>query len=129
MRWGEFEAAAPELASFLRERLTATGILLLGTLRADGWPRISPCEAYLVDGEMLLGMMPGSNLDKERAQYSPTNGIGTAGFPPFFGQSELKETRRSQKPLSARTWGFDSPSRHQLFVFESIGFLFGAPYR
>src|SRR5207248_6413607 len=60
MRWGEFAAAAPALASFLRERLGATGILLLGTLRADGWPRISPCEAYLVEDELLLGMMPGS---------------------------------------------------------------------
>ena len=34
-----------------------TGILILGTLRSDGWPRISPCEAYIVDGELMLGMM------------------------------------------------------------------------
>src|SRR5205807_1188953 len=37
------------------------------------------------------------------------------------------QTRRSQKPLSARTWGFDSPSRHQTFVFRSIGYLYGRP--
>jgi len=60
MRWSEFEALAPELGAFGRERLAATGIVLLGTIRADGWPRISPCEAYIVDGELLLGMMPGS---------------------------------------------------------------------
>ena len=60
MRWATFESAAPVLASFGRERILATGILLLGTLRADGWPRISPCEAYLVNEELLLGMMPGS---------------------------------------------------------------------
>jgi len=60
MRWGEFEVAAPEPASFFRARLTATGLLLLGTLRSDGWPRISPCEAYLAGGGLLLGMMPGS---------------------------------------------------------------------
>ena len=39
------------------ERIQATGILLLGTIRADGRPRISPCEPYVVDGELLLGMM------------------------------------------------------------------------
>jgi hypothetical protein len=31
--------------------------VLLGTNRADGWPRISPCEAFVVDGELMLGMM------------------------------------------------------------------------
>jgi hypothetical protein len=31
--------------------------VLLGTIRADGWARISPCEAYLVDGDLMLGMM------------------------------------------------------------------------
>jgi hypothetical protein len=31
--------------------------VLLGTIRADGWPRISPCEAYVVDGDLMLGMM------------------------------------------------------------------------
>jgi len=39
------------------ERIEASGILLLGTVRADGRPRISPCEPYVVDGELLLGMM------------------------------------------------------------------------
>jgi hypothetical protein len=34
-----------------------TGLVLLGTIRSDGWPRISPCEAYVVDGDLMLGMM------------------------------------------------------------------------
>lgn len=55
--WREFAAGAPELADFAGERLRDTGILILGTLRSDGWPRISPCEAYIVDGELMLGMM------------------------------------------------------------------------
>jgi Pyridoxamine 5'-phosphate oxidase len=50
-------AAAPELARVADERIDSTGILLLGTIRADGRPRISPCEPYVVDGELLLGMM------------------------------------------------------------------------
>lgn len=39
------------------ERIKETGIVLLGTIRADGWPRISPCEAYVIDGDLMLGMM------------------------------------------------------------------------
>jgi len=39
------------------ELLNRTGLCLLGTLRKDGWPRISPCEPFIVDGELMLGMM------------------------------------------------------------------------
>jgi hypothetical protein len=55
--WSDFATGAPELAAFGEERLRDTGILILGTNRADGWPRISPCEAYIVDGDLMLGMM------------------------------------------------------------------------
>ena len=27
----------------------------VGWLRKDGWPRISPVELYIVDGDLLLG--------------------------------------------------------------------------
>jgi Pyridoxamine 5'-phosphate oxidase len=57
VNWREFAAEAPELARIAEDRIDATGILLLGTIRADGRPRISPCEPYVVDGELLLGMM------------------------------------------------------------------------
>jgi hypothetical protein len=42
--WGELEAAAPEIAGLGRERLEHVGVALLGTLRADGWPRIGPAR-------------------------------------------------------------------------------------
>jgi len=57
VRWQEFEQAAPELASRARTKFEETKLCLLGTNRSDGWPRISPCEVYLVRGELLLGMM------------------------------------------------------------------------
>ena len=90
MRWGEFAAAAPALASFLRERLSATGILLLGTLRADGWPRISPCEAYLVEdgrigapvkGATLIGSGPEvlTRVSRVGHDLKLDEGIGTCG--------------------------------------------------
>ena len=57
MRWDEFSAAVPELASLGEERLRSRELCLVGTLRRNGWPRISPVEPEFVDGELMLGMM------------------------------------------------------------------------
>lgn len=57
MRWREFEEAAPELSGLARERIERFDLILLGTTKADGSPRISPVEAYIVDGDLMLGMM------------------------------------------------------------------------
>ena len=61
MIWREFEGAAPELAALGRERFEATHVALLGTLRRDGSPRISPIEPKLVFGQLLLGMLAESH--------------------------------------------------------------------
>ncbi len=55
--WSEFEAAAPELAARVRERLDAHTHKTLATLRRDGSPRISGTETELIDGELYLGSM------------------------------------------------------------------------
>jgi hypothetical protein len=55
--WAEFSAAEPEMAKLGEDRLLGPGVALLGTLRRDGSPRISPCEVFIVDGELMLGMM------------------------------------------------------------------------
>src|SRR3954464_9875104 len=60
MNWKEFTAAAPEIGRQAQEAFEEQHLAVLGTLRSDGWPRISPCEVYFVDDEMLLGMMPKS---------------------------------------------------------------------
>jgi hypothetical protein len=57
MRWDEFAAAAPELAAIGEERLRSRELSMVGTLRKNGWPRISPVEPEFVDGELMLGMM------------------------------------------------------------------------
>jgi len=58
--WHDVEHEAPALADVVRSRLEAHGLALLATLRADGWPRLSGIEAFFGDGELWLGMMPGS---------------------------------------------------------------------
>jgi hypothetical protein len=57
MRWNEFEQDAPELAKLARDRFDATELVLLGTLRKNGWPRISPIEFTYWDGDFVLGGM------------------------------------------------------------------------
>ena len=38
-------------------RLDAVRLAMLGMLRHDGSPRISPVEPYLVEGQLLVGAM------------------------------------------------------------------------
>jgi Pyridoxamine 5'-phosphate oxidase len=66
--WSEIEAAAPELAGRARAAFDAHKHKTLATLRRDGSPRISGIEATVTDGELWLGMMPGSRkaLDLRR---------------------------------------------------------------
>jgi Pyridoxamine 5'-phosphate oxidase len=65
MRWGDFVTAAPELAKLGRKGFGEQNLCLVGTLRSDGWPRISANEIYFVDGELLLGMMLDSRKSRD----------------------------------------------------------------
>lgn len=55
--WSGFETEAGPLAAVARSRFEDAGLILLGTLRRDGGPRISPVEPLLLDGRLYLGMM------------------------------------------------------------------------
>jgi Pyridoxamine 5'-phosphate oxidase len=55
--WSEFEAAAPELAQSVRERLDAHTHKTIATIRSDGSPRISGTETEWGDGELWIGSM------------------------------------------------------------------------
>jgi hypothetical protein len=55
--WSEFEAAAPELAGRVRERLEAHTHKTIATVRKDGAPRISGIETRFEDGELWIGSM------------------------------------------------------------------------
>jgi hypothetical protein len=57
VRWDEFKAAASELAELGEERFREHDLCMLGTLRKNGFPRISPCELDFAQGELFLGMM------------------------------------------------------------------------
>jgi len=77
-RWSEVEAAEPDFVARVRALLTTQKHMTLATLRRDGSPRISGTEVDLVDGDLWLGMMPGSlkaldlRRDPRLALHSPT---------------------------------------------------------
>lgn len=57
MHWAEFETAAPELAQLGRTIFERDQVALLGTIRRDGSPRISPAEPDITNGRLYFGMI------------------------------------------------------------------------
>jgi len=106
MKWRDFAEAAPELAALGREAFEEQHLCMLGTLRRDGWPRISPCEVYIVDTELMLGMMPDSRkaLDLRRdPRITVVN-----------GQANRIPKRGDFKLYGRATEIFDKPTRDRL---------------
>ncbi len=78
-RWDDIVAADPELAAHVRRCFAVGKHCTLATLRRDGSPRISGTEVeFAEDGEVYLGMMPGSlkardlRRDPRLALHSPS---------------------------------------------------------
>ena len=55
--WQQFAESAPEFAALGEAQFARTGLALVGTLRRDGWPRISPVEPFIAHGQLYLGMI------------------------------------------------------------------------
>jgi hypothetical protein len=89
MPWAELEAAAPEIARPGRARLEAARVALLGTLRKDGSPRISPIEPYFTEGHLLFGAMAWSLKAKDLGR-DPRCVVHSAVTGPDAGEGELK---------------------------------------
>ncbi|MFF4502386.1 pyridoxamine 5'-phosphate oxidase family protein [Streptomyces sp. NPDC001401] len=84
--WAAFASAEPDLARTVEERFGAFTHHVLATLRKDGSPRTTGLEVRFLDGELWLGMMPGSlkaldlNRDPRFAlQANPGPGTGMGG--------------------------------------------------
>jgi len=59
-RWKAFLDDTPDLARRVRERFTANRHHVIGTVRADGAPRLSGTEVRIEPTGVSLGMMAGS---------------------------------------------------------------------
>jgi hypothetical protein len=57
MDWSALEHRQPRLAQLGRRRLLEPGVVLVATIRADGTPRVSPVEPFILDGSLWLSML------------------------------------------------------------------------
>ena len=135
MRWKEFVRAVPDLAKLGAERFEKTGLSLVGTLRADGSPRISAVEPTIVDGDLMLGMMWQSRkaLDLLRDSRVVVHSVvcdreGTEGDFKLYGRtvdvSEPERRVRYADALEARIdWRPSEPYHLFAVDIESAGFV------
>jgi hypothetical protein len=136
VRWEEFADACPELAALGEERFRAQELCMLGTLRRNGWPRISPCELDFVGGRLLLGMMWRSYKahdllrDPRCVLHSCTSDRhGSEGDFKLYGQAAavrdpaLREAYRDA--IRARIdWAPEEPDYHLFAIdVEAAGFV------
>jgi hypothetical protein len=137
--WADFVTEAPELAVVGEELFGRTGLALVGTSRKDGSPRISPCEPFIIDGDLYLGMMWQSRkaLDLIRdprcvVHSTVSDKEGTDGEFKAYGRAlDVPEPHRRARygdVLEAQTdWRPSEP--YHLFTLDitSVGFCrFGA---
>jgi Pyridoxamine 5'-phosphate oxidase len=87
--WQELEAAAPQIALLGRARLDTTRVALLGTLRKDGSPRITPVEPHFSQGELVFGSMTRSEKTRDLLR-DPRCALHSAITSPDAGEAELK---------------------------------------
>lgn len=136
MRWDGFERACPEIATLARERFERDQLVMLGTVRRDGSPRISPCECDFAAGRLFVSMMWRSRkaLDLLREPrivvHSVTsNKDGTDGDVKLYGRivDEQDPEVRSAFRDAIRTridWAPDEPNYHCFSVdVEQAGYI------
>jgi hypothetical protein len=87
--WRDLELGAPEIARLGEARLTATHVAMLGTLRRDGSPRITPIEPYFAAGRLLVGVMAWSAKAAD-LRRDPRYVLHSTVTGPDSGDGELK---------------------------------------
>ncbi len=115
--WDEFTEAAPRIAAVFARRHAATGNLcLLATIRSDGFPRISPMEPRIFEGQLWIAGMPHTTKFRDLGRD-----------PRFCMHTATVDTQVTEG--DAKLWGVvrDLPDKalHQRFatdLFEDTGF-------
>jgi hypothetical protein len=88
--WKEFTEAAPLTAAVFTRRHAATGNLcLLATLRSDGFPRISPIEPRIFDGQLWIVGMPGTTKFRDLGR-DPRFCLHTATVDAYVSDGDAK---------------------------------------
>ena len=105
---------------------------MLGTLRRDGSPRISPIEPYIVNGRLLVGAMAWSAKAAD-LRRDPRYVLHTTVTGPDSGEGELKLDGRAVEAspeLRAQAadawWSAQPPDKAIVFVLRIGRALFVA---
>ena len=137
MDWNDFKNEAPDLAKLGEERLESFGLVLVGTIRRDGWARISPVKPLIVEGELYLGMSWRSRkaLDLLRDPRCTVHSVvsnrdGSEGEFKLYGRvrDEVSpEKRRVYAEALSEKLGFDLAEEEEWHLFaveiESAAFV------
>ncbi len=128
MRWTEFLEAAPEIAGRAVERIEKPGLALIGTVRRDGSPRVSPCELMVFESDLVLGMMWSSTkaLDLLRDPRCVVHSVvsdknGTEGEVKLRGRAASVEDRERRERYARRVFeesGFEIKEPSHLFALD-----------
>ncbi|MEV6138758.1 pyridoxamine 5'-phosphate oxidase family protein [Nocardia sp. NPDC051990] len=88
--WSQFTEEAPRIATVFTRRHQATGNLcMLGTLRSDGFPRISPVEPRIFEGMLVIVGMPNTTKFNDLAR-DPRFCLHTATVDTQVGDGDAK---------------------------------------
>ena len=87
--WLDLDQAAPHITRAGHALLNQARVALLGTLRPDGSPRISPVEPYFTDGQLIFGLMTWSGKARD-LRRDPRCVLHTTISGPDAGEPELK---------------------------------------
>ena len=130
--WREMEAGAPEIARLGVARLDAARVAMLGTLRRDGSPRISPIEPCMVSGRLLVGAMTWSGKAAD-LRRDPRYVLHSAVTGPDSGEGELKLSGLSagagpglRQQAAGAWWSAQPPDKAVVFVLGIRQALFVA---
>jgi hypothetical protein len=122
--WMEFERAAREIARPGRERLEAARLGLLGTLRRDGSPRISPVEPHVAEGHLLFAAMAWTakahDLDRDPRcvlHSVVSDPDGADGELKLYGRAEAVE-HQLRDAAGGAWWLRRPPSEARVFTLD-----------
>jgi nitroimidazol reductase NimA-like FMN-containing flavoprotein (pyridoxamine 5'-phosphate oxidase superfamily) len=126
--WAEFSSGDAVLAGLAKERIDLDGLVAVGTIRRNGWPRISPVEPLIFADELYLGMMSDSRkaTDLQRDPRCVVHSTvhdksGVAGDVKIYGRavevSDAEERERYCEALHERI-GWHPAGDFHLFAVD-----------
>jgi hypothetical protein len=137
--WKAFFEVAPVLAGLGRERFERTDLTMLGTIRRDGFPRISPVEFLFFEDDLTTGGMWQSKkcldlLREPRCTLHSTTSdkAGTQGDFKLYGRAVPMDdpaTRARYEDALVAAIGWKPSRPYHLFRIdiESAGFIVFGP--